>query len=49
MKTLLAVLVAGACAVAAPAYAADSNTQQDKMKACNTQAGTRRATTARRS
>jgi hypothetical protein len=39
MKTFLALLVAGACAVAAPAFAADSNTQQDKMKACNAQAG----------
>ena len=39
MKRILALLVAGAFAAAAPAYAADTNTQQDKMKTCNTQAG----------
>jgi hypothetical protein len=39
MGKLLALMVAGAFMVAAPAYAADSNSQQDKMKACNDQAG----------
>ena len=39
MKTFLALLVAGGFLAAAPAYAADTNSQQDKMKACNTQAG----------
>jgi hypothetical protein len=39
MKTFLAMLVAGGFLAAAPAYAADTNSQQDKMKACNTQAG----------
>ena len=39
MKKLLALFVAGAFfAVAAPAMAAD-NPQQEKMKACNAQAG----------
>ena len=41
MNKLLALMMAAAFAVAAPAFAADApatNSQQDKMKACNTQA-----------
>ena len=48
MNKLLALIVAGAFAFAAPAFAADppktdapmaANPQQEKMKMCNTQAG----------
>ncbi len=56
MNRLLALMVAGALAVAAPAFAADApaaapakNAQQTKMTECNAQAATRKATTARRS
>ena len=41
MNKLLALMMAAAFAVAAPAFAADApatNSQQDKMKACNAQA-----------
>jgi hypothetical protein len=38
MKRLLALMVAGMVVVAGPALAAE-NSQQDKMKACNTKAG----------
>ena len=38
MKKFLAVVFAGACVAAAPAFAAD-NPQQEKMKTCNEQAG----------
>jgi hypothetical protein len=42
MNKLLTILAAAALMCAAPAFAADTapaNSQQDKMKACNTQAG----------
>ena len=41
MKAVLAFFVAGAFVCASPVFAADApaNSQQDKMKACNAQAG----------
>ena len=48
MTRLLALMFASACVIAVPAFAADSktadtgkttNSQQDKMKTCNDQAG----------